>query len=342
MQRFTHGFLLLPRCSLLALGGALDALEAANAELGLAQHSSLWLSLDGRPVRCSAGTRVQVDHGLADAPELQSLFILADLPLPDALRDGHARQLHPWLQERARYGMLLGGIGSGAAVLAQAGLLDGHRATLAWAQVPQLADQHPAVLWSTRVWEIDRQRLSCGAGTASLDLLIAWLSRLHGDRLAQALVGHFGLDRLRGADERQASPVQARIGTGGAMLAEAVALMEANLGEPLPTEEIARLAGVSRRQLERLFKQHLDALPSRYYAELRLMRAKRLLQQTGQSILQIGLACGFASGSHFSSAYRVRFGHTPREARSQRAVAWRDEPEQSPPQPADASRNERL
>lgn len=339
MQRFVHGFLLLPRCSLLALGGALDALDAANAELGHVQHSSLCLSLDGRPVRCSTGTRVQVDHGLADAPELQSLFILADLPLPDAARDGHGRQLHPWLQERARFGMLLGGIGSGAAVLAQAGLLDGHRATLAWAQVPQLADSHPAVLWSSRVYEIDRQRLSCGAGTASLDLLIAWLGRLHGDRLAQALVGHFGLDRLRGADERQPSPVQARIGTGGAKLAEAVALMEANLGEPLPTEDIARLAGVSRRQLERLFKQHLDALPSRYYAELRLMRARRLLQQTGQSILQIGLACGFASGSHFSSAYRSRFGHTPREARSQRAVAWRDEPDQTiSPDPAATGR----
>ena len=91
-------------------------------------------------------------------------------------------------------------------------------------------------------------------------------------------------------------------------------------------EDIARLAGVSRRQLERLFKQHLDALPSRYYAELRLMRAKRLLQQTGQSILQIGLACGFASGSHFSSAYRSRFGHTPRDERSRRALVWRGTP----------------
>jgi len=99
--------------------------------------------------------------------------------------------------------------------------------------------------------------------------------------------------------------------------------MEANLGEPLPTDDIARLVGVSRRQLERLFKQHLDELPSRYYARLRLTRARRLLQQTSQSILQIGLACGFASGSHFSNAYRAHFGHTPRDERSQRAAAWR-------------------
>jgi len=131
--------------------------------------------------------------------------------------------------------------------------------------------------------------------------------------------------------------VAARVGGAGvltnAKLAEAVALMEANLGEPLATEDIAQLVGVSRRQLERLFKQHLDELPSRYYAELRLARARRLLQQTSQSILQIGLACGFANGSHFSNAYRARFGRTPRDERSPRAVAWEamsHEPHETP------------
>ena len=84
------------------------------------------------------------------------------------------------------------------------------------------------------------------------------------------------------------------------------------------TEEIARLVGVSRRQLERLFKQYLNSLPSRYYLELRLVRARQLLQQTSQSILQIGLSCGFSSGPHFSSAYRNHFGITPREQRTQR------------------------
>ncbi len=115
-----------------------------------------------------------------------------------------------------------------------------------------------------------------------------------------------------------------------AKVTEAVALMEANLQEPLPTDEIARLVGVSRRQLERLFKQHLDDMPSRYYVELRLVRARRLLRHSGQSILQIALACGFASASHFSNAYRARFGHTPRDERSARAVEWRAHREPAP------------
>ncbi len=320
---------------MLALGAALDLLAAANECLGARIHEAVTLTLDGGAVRPANGPALAVDGALVHARDLQSVWVLSDLPLPDSLRDGHAATLQPWLRERAAEGATLGGIGTGAAVLAQAGLLDGHRATLPWSHVPQMSTRHPGVVWSSNVYEIDRRRLSCAGSTATLDLLITWLGRLHGERLVKSLVAQFGLERLRAADERQSTPLAGRIGAGNAKLSDAVALMEANLGEPLPTEDIARLVGVSRRQLERLFKQHLDALPSRYYAELRLARARRLLQQTSQSILQIGLASGFASGSHFSNAYRARFGHTPRDERSQRANAWRDHtdpiPMQEPP-----------
>jgi transcriptional regulator GlxA family with amidase domain len=79
---------------------------------------------------------------------------------------------------------------------------------------------------------------------------------------------------------------------------------------------------VSRRQLERRFRPHLDALPSRWYLALRLQHARTLLRQTHQSVLQVGLGCGFASGPHFSNAYRAHFGHTPRDERSARVTAW--------------------
>jgi transcriptional regulator GlxA family with amidase domain len=321
-----HGFVLLPRFSLLALAGATDALAAANEVLEQSAYSTVTLSLDGAPVRSACGTLVTPQFGLTDAPPLDAAHVVSDLPYPSPQGDGHAA-LHLWLRAQAAAGRLLGGLGNGAAVLAQAGLLGNHRATLHWALGPQMAQAHADVVVSSNVYEMDRGRLSCTGGTASLDLMLAWLGQRHGERVAQALLAHFGLERLRAHDERQRVPVAARTGLASAKLTEAVSLMEANLGEPLPTEEIAQLVGVSRRQLERLFKQHLDELPSRYYAELRLARARRLLQQTSQSILQIGLGCGFSSGSHFSNAYRARFGRTPREERSQRAAAWRDDVE---------------
>jgi transcriptional regulator GlxA family with amidase domain len=325
-----HGFLLLPRFSLLALAGATEALAAANEVLEQGVYSTVMLSLDGGKVRAACGTQVYAAHALADAPPLDAVFVLSDLPYPDPVRDGHGA-LHTWLRAQAAAGLLLGGMGSGSAVLAQAGLLGNHRATLHWALGPQMASAHADVVVSSNVYEIDRGRLSCTSGTASLDLMLAWLGQRHGERVAHSLLAHFGLERLRARDERQRAPVAARTGLSSAKLTEAVSLMEANLGEPLATEDIAQLVGVSRRQLERLFKQHLDELPSRYYAELRLARARRLLQQTSQSILQIGLSCGFSSGSHFSNAYRARFGRTPRDERSQRAAAWRDQEETPSP-----------
>jgi transcriptional regulator GlxA family with amidase domain len=321
-------FVLLPRHSLLAGSAAAEVLVAANEVLGEPRYAPLMLSLDGQPVTAACGTRVMVAGALAAAPPLRAAMVVSETlpgaPEVNASATGTdldtAALLPRWLREQAAAGALLGGLGTGAAWLAAAGLLQGYRATVHHAQVAQVSELHPQAVFSSNVYEIDRDRLSCGHGTASLDLLIAWLAGEHGDAIVAPLLAHFGLDRLRARDERQRAPLSARV--PNAKVTEAVALMEANLQEPLPTEDIARLVGVSGRQLERLFKQHLGDMPSRHYVELRLVRARRLLRHSGQSILQIALACGFASASHFSKAYRARFGHTPRDERSARAVDW--------------------
>lgn len=354
LQRW--GFVLLPGFGLGALAGATDVLQAANALLAeagdapqpwpayvpvlLAGEPALDLPVNTPAGQPAAGTRLAVESSagsavlarpLAEAGALDALFVVAERPLVPCLpgRVAPARaELLALLLQSAAAGRLLGGIGTGAAWLAEAGLLRGHRATVHWPQIGPLAERHPEVLVSQRVCEIDRGRLSCAGHQASRDLLIGWLGQRHGERFAQELAAQFGLAHVPAADERQRVPLGARLaaqqGGGSAKLAEAVALMEANLAEPLPTEEIARLVGVSRRQLERLFRQHLDALPSRWYLGLRLALAQRLLRQTSQSVLQIALGCGFASGPHFSNAYRAFYNRTPRDERSPRAAAWRE------------------
>ncbi len=181
---------------------------------------------------------------------------------------------------------ILGGLGTGAYLLGRAGLLDGHRATIHWPYSALLAEHCPDTVVSSNVYEIDSERLTCASGSASFDMVLAWIGGAHGEELVAEVLDYFGHERQRGNKEHQRVPLAARIGGGQPKLTEAVSLMEANYEEPLPTEEIARLVGVSRRQLERLFKQYLNSLPSRYYLELRLARARQLLQQNSQSIFR--------------------------------------------------------
>ena len=92
--------------------------------------------------------------------------------------------------------------------------------------------------------------------------------------------------------------------------------MEANLEEPLSREDLAASVGLSTRQVERLFRKYLGCTPARHYLELRLRRARMLLAQTSMSILDVSIACGFVSASHFSKCYREMFTHTPRRERA--------------------------
>jgi transcriptional regulator GlxA family with amidase domain len=326
------GLVLLPGFSLAALAGVVEVLQAVNELLDAAAYEPLLLAPQGHGVAAGSGVVVAA-RPLADAPLLLAALVLSDGPVPGS---GHqpSAPLLAWLVAQAAAGRVLGGVGSGAAWLAEAGLLRGHRATVHWPQIAPLAQRHADLVVSRRRFEIDRQRLSAAGQQAGRDLLITWLAQRHGAPLAPALAAQLGLARPPAADEDQQLPPAALIGggaaartggsgsTGSAKLAEALALMQANLAEPLPTEEVARLVGVSRRQLERLFRQHLDALPSRWYLALRLQHARTLLRQTHQSVLQVGLGCGFASGPHFSNAYRAHFGHTPRDERSARVTAW--------------------
>ncbi len=167
----------------------------------------------------------------------------------------------------------------------------------------------PAIIEHTGKWT------TCCGGTAAIDLALGLVRDTLGTQLASTIQDMLCIERIREPAERQRVALQTQFSGLTPKLSEAVALMEANIEEPLQAEEIARLVGVSRRQLERLFKQHLNAVPSRYYLDIRLARARRLLRESRHSLLQIGLMCGFSSGPHFSTTYRTVFGLTPREER---------------------------
>ncbi|TFW33790.1 GlxA family transcriptional regulator [Massilia horti] len=222
------------------------------------------------------------------------------------------------LVERCRAAPFWGGVGAGVLWLADAGALNGVRTALPWslyAEADSLADQ---ALFTPNLYEIDGRRLTCCGGAASIDFALTLVEMVFGAGVQAQVKELLCVDRVRGAHERQRVALQARFGALQPKLSEAVALMEANIEEPLSTDEIAQLVSISRRQLERLFKQYLGSLPSRYYLELRLQRARQLLGDTNYSIVQVGLMCGFSSGSHFSTAFGALFGKTPREERQRK------------------------
>jgi len=308
------GFLLLPHASMVDYAIASEVLSRANDLAEKKLYEYLTLSLSGDPVTLQNRLVTPVELPLGYAPKLDMLFVLADdlnhsFPL-DALVSG--------IQTQASEKLLLVGLGCGSYWLAKAGLLHGYRATIHWQEINRFTEEYQDIIVTSNLYECDRNRYSCAGGAATFDFMLHLIGNQQGQEFAGMLSERFSMERVRPSNERQRIPLATRIGNSQPKLTEAVSLMEANIEEPLSTDDIAYYVGVSRRQLERLFKQYLNTVPSKYYLELRLNRARQLLQQTSKSIVQIGLACGLSRGPHFSSSYRNHFNITPREERAQR------------------------
>ena len=147
-------------------------------------------------------------------------------------------------------------------------------------------------------------------------MMLYMIALQHGHELAAAVSDQMIHERIRDRHDRQRMALPARLGVRQPKLVAVVKRMEENLEEPLTRARLATSSGLSSRQLERLFRKYLNRSPARYYVELRLHRARLLLLQTDMSVIDVALACGFVSASHFSKCYRDFFGKTPRKERS--------------------------
>ncbi|RDL44776.1 GlxA family transcriptional regulator [Marinomonas piezotolerans] len=310
MQKY--GFLLMPQFSMLGFSSAIEALHMANWVSGKELYRFCTIGQNTKEVLSNSGVTTVADYLTNEAPlDLDGIFICGASPVvqvDDSSLDG-------WLTSCAKKGVGLGGICTGSHVLARAGLLNGYRATIHWWNIANLRDEFPQVIVSNYLFEVDRDRYTCSGGSAAMDMMLFLIGKQHGMSLASNISEQFVCERIRTNEDPQRVPLQARIGTGQPKLVEAVQLMEANIREPLSSDDIAFHVGISRRHLERLFKQNLETVPSRYYLELRLKHAKQLITQTDKSILEIGQECGFTSAPHFSTTYKGFFDVTPRDER---------------------------
>ncbi|SDN91476.1 transcriptional regulator, AraC family with amidase-like domain [Halomonas shengliensis] len=307
------GFLLLPQFSMMAFFAAVEPLRIANRISGRPLFEWRLISVDGEPVTASNGMTLLADAGIDQVHQLPSLAVCSGFA-PEALL---TRPLMAWLHRLDQAGCTLGGLDTGCFLLAAAGLLEGERVTLHWESLPAFHERFPAIPTSDELFELGPRRFSCAGGAAAMDMALEVIARRHGTRLAVDVSEQLIHERLRSRSDQQRMTLARRLGTHNRRLVQAVALMERHLETPLPLAEIAARCGVSPRQLQRLFERHLATTPRRWYLGLRLERAHHLLTETDMEVLAIGLACGFASGTSFSRAFRERYGHPPREARRQ-------------------------
>lgn len=311
----TVGFLLIPGFALMSYASAVEPLRAANSLASRDLYRWLALTPDGAAARPSLGGALTVEGGLG--ADIDALVVCAG-GNPAAFRD---EATFTWLRRLARRGTVLGGVSGGPYLLARAGLLAGHRCTIHWEHLPAFVEEFPDLHVTGTLFEIDRARLTCAGGIAALDMMHALIERDHGHALAAAVGEWFLQTEARRGGLAQRLTARERWGVTSPKLMTALGQMERHLEEPLPRADVARNAGLSVRQLERLFQGQLATTFGHHYLGIRLDRAQALMRQTTMPILEVAVSTGFVSASHFGRVYRQRFGHPPRAEKNRLPAA---------------------
>jgi transcriptional regulator GlxA family with amidase domain len=297
------GFLLLEHFSLPAFTQSLDTIVTANLlRPGLFATRTFGLQQD----------EVVSDLGLVIRPD--TLITLDEVRGLDLLVvcGGYRTELKTspeltqLLKAAAESGAQLAGLWNGAWFLGAAGLLDSYRCAIHPEHRPALAEICKITHVTSEPFVIDRDRLTASSPAGAFHMALDWIRTLHDKALVE------GIEDILSFEESRYRRVKASPNISvSAPLREVVKLMEANLEEPLEMEQLVTYAGRSRRQVERLFREQLGTTPQRYYLELRITEARRLLQHTEMSQVEVLVACGFVSPSHFSKCYSAYFGYRP-------------------------------
>jgi AraC family carnitine catabolism transcriptional activator len=312
-------FCLCPGFPLLSLASALDVLRHANRFATHDHYQWLILSETDQPVADGNGIPLTPANTLAATDDLDFAFVVAGF---DA---GQIRQprLGAWLARQARGSCIIGGISNGAFLLAGVGLLNQYSATTHWEDFESFCLLFPEIHARYQRFVIDRKRITCAGGSATLDLFIELVRQDLGNEIALKISRQMllqeqsvvvpGSPMSRAAQRHYSAPVQRALG-----------LIEAGVGQSISVNQLAQRSGISRRELLRLFRKELNNTPSRILSQRRLDRARSLILNTGLPMTTIAESVGFSSQSHLTSSYRSEFGITPaRQRREYRAASHR-------------------
>ena len=294
----------------LSFAAAVDPMRAANRQAGRRLFEWHFVTPDARDVMLTSGLRVPAAP-VQQVGDCDVLLVVAGFDL-----DAQATPaLLASLRRLSRSARVVAGIDGGPWIMARAGLLDGHRATIHWEDLDRFAMEFPAISVENARFVDSGARLTSGGAAPAIEMMLHLIARWHGAALSDRIAGILIYDAAATAARPQnRQNLRARHSPA---TARAHAVMEASLDDPLPITVIARRLGLGLRALQMQFRARLETTPQAHYLTLRLSEADRLVCETAIPLLDVALATGFSSQASFARAYRGRFGTSARTRRAQ-------------------------
>ncbi|RJE89260.1 GlxA family transcriptional regulator [Paracoccus onubensis] len=300
-------FVLVPKFTMLALTSAIEPLRAANQLSGSNLFEWQIFSENGEAVVASNGVVIIPDGALPQQSAPGYVFVCGGVE-PESTS---SPVIADWLRAQWRHGHTVGSLCSGAYVLAEAGILKGRKFTLHWENIPGFREAYPDLDPVERSYCIDNRLITCAGGIAAAEIALRLINDHCGAELGQAAMNMCLLTHRRTAEDPQVISIAARLGTRNEYLVRAVEFIEAHVDEEFNLAECAAYSGVTLRQIQRLFRQYLGITPMDYRNNTRLRKARIFLSETNMSVMDVALACGYSSSSHFAKAFRKKYGVSP-------------------------------
>ncbi|WP_133645274.1 GlxA family transcriptional regulator [Paraburkholderia flava] len=323
-ERIRFGIVLLPNFTLTAFSGFVDMLRLSADEGDYSKPVRCSWSVIGdtlAPVRASCGIQITPWETFANAEPFDYVVVVGGLLHSGPQASDETLQ---FIRQAARHDATLVGICTGVFALMRTGVLDGHRICVSWFHYWDFVERFPALnpdaLIADRLFVIDRRRITCSGGRASIDVAAAILLRHFEHATVQKALRILLVGEMQKGNAPQPHPPGLEPATHP-KVKRAILLMEQHVGRSLPLEELAHKLDLSPRQLERLFKAETGKSPQTFAKQVRLRTASWLLTSSDRTVADIASSCGFSDASHLGREFRKQFGVPPVMYREQQGAA---------------------